>query len=367
MAGTAIEDAAKANLYTMLGQGATKAKIARDLGLTWNTVDKYVRQAREAIPSCDAPEVHPIESPHGLSRQVIEEMTSAVLTRLIQQMPGAFDLTAGKPDVVEQAPVQFPVHPQTRSVDLGFKKYERIAFISDLHCPFQDKAAVTVTCKAIRDYKPNAVVLAGDFYDFYSVSEHDKEPGRCKFLQAELDAAKPTVQEVDDAAGDADVLFLEGNHEYRLARMLQKNEGLCEMRSLQLPVAAELPRRWQYFPNQTRFKLGPLTLLHGDVRGRGTSVKHAGFGMLSKLRTSCMFGHLHRFQTYHETADDGTIRGGFANGHLCDVSEAKYITSPDWQMGWTSIDFDWSIGVFSVAPHLIVKNAMRWGNITYHA
>jgi hypothetical protein len=144
---------------------------------------------------------------------------------------------------------------------------------------------VSVACKAIRAYKPNQLVIGGDFYDCFSISDDDKEPGRCDFLQDEFDSSRETVKEIDDAAGDADVVFLDGNHEYRLMRMLHKNQGLFKLRSLELPLAAELPKRWQYFPNQTRFKLGPLTLLHGDVRGRGTAVKHAGFGMLSKLRT----------------------------------------------------------------------------------
>jgi Putative ATPase subunit of terminase (gpP-like) len=44
MAGQAIEATAKANLYSMLGQGASKAAIARQLGIDWATVAKYARQ-----------------------------------------------------------------------------------------------------------------------------------------------------------------------------------------------------------------------------------------------------------------------------------------------------------------------------------
>jgi predicted phosphodiesterase len=355
MAGQAIEAAVKANLYQMLGQGASKAAISRQLGIDWATVAKYAAKPDQCQP--DSPKAQTVE-------QTTTPDLAAIVAEFLKQMGGNI---AGKPDaveVVEQPSIQMPSHPQTRCVDLASKRYERTAFISDLHCPFWDKQALTVACRAIRDYKPHLLVIAGDFHDCYSVSEHEKEPEGPRFLQDEFDASKPAAKEVDEAAGDADVILLEGNHEYRLTRLMSKT-GLHEMRSMELPIAAEHPKRWLYYRSQTRFKLGPLTMLHGDTRGRGTSVKHAGFGMLSKLRTSCLFGHLHRFQTYHETSDDGTIRGGFANGHLCDVAQAKYITSPDWQSGFSTIDYDWSLGIFSVTPHLIVRGALRWGGVTY--
>jgi hypothetical protein len=61
------------------------------------------------------------------------------------------------------------------------------------------------------------------------------------------------------------------------------------------------------------------------------------------------------------------VRGGFANGHLCDVSKAHYITSPDWQAGFTTIEFDWSANVFTVVPHLIVRGRHRFNGKTYGA
>lgn len=353
MAGQTIEATVKANLYQMLGQGATKAAVARELGIDWATVAKYAAKPGPATAQAVDPQVKPD--------------LAAIVAAVIKQMSGNI---AGKPDVVEvveQAPIQLPVHPQSRCVDLSGKKYERTAFISDLHCPFQSKAAVTAACKAIRDYKPNCLMIAGDFFDCHSISDHDRSPDRIPFLQDEFDASRPTIAEIDDAAGDASVLWIDGNHEYRLRRLLHKNPGLFNLRSLEIPIAADLPKRWLYHPNQTRLKLGPLSALHGDLRARGNSVQHPGYGMLKKLRTSCIFGHLHRFQSYYERTADGSIRGGFANACLCDIEQADWITSPDWQEGFSTIDFDWSRSIFSVTPHLIVKGALRWGSLTYAA
>ena len=77
-----------------------------------------------------------------------------------------------------------------------------------------------------------------------------------------------------------------------------------------------------------------------------------------------MFGHLHRTQVFMETTNEGDYRGGFANGHLCNVDEALYISCPDWQQSFSTIDYCWEGGespVFNVDQHLIVNGATVWG------
>jgi UDP-2,3-diacylglucosamine pyrophosphatase LpxH len=289
-----------------------------------------------------------------------QEIVAEVLRQLGRDPAGE------KADVIEVAkPDPFLLNPRSMVADVSFRRFERIAYISDLHIPFQDDAAVDVACGVIRDYRPQMLLIAGDYFDFYSISDHDREPGRCDTIQDEFDSAKPTTEKIEDAAGDAVTLFLKGNHEERIDRIQRRNPGIFKLRSLELAIAADLPKSWHYYGNQVRVKCGPLTMLHGDLRNRGTSSKHAAAGMLAKLRTSCLFGHLHRFQSFFETGDDGTVRGGFANGHLCDVSQARYITSPDWQAGLSLIDFDWSLNIFKVHPQMIVRNATIFNGKTY--
>ena len=315
----------------------TCRQVADELGVSISTVSKY-----DDKPGPD-----------------LEAIVRAVLA----QMGGV----PGKPEVIEVAPPsKFRLMPGSRIVDLTGQQYERVAFLSDFHHPFQDDAAIDAAMKIVRDFRPGLVALMGDYFDCYSISDHDREPGRADTIQDEFDAARPTHAKVDDAAGDADVVFVDGNHEERIQRIQRRNPGLFKLRALELPLAAELPKRWQYFPNQTRIKLGSLSLLHGDLKGRGTNSKHAAAGMLSKLRTSSVFGHLHRHQVFLETGDDGTVRGGFANGHLSDVSRAHYITNPDWQQSVTLIEFNWSMTTFAVTPVLFINGAAIWRGTTYH-
>ena len=244
-------------------------------------------------------------------------------------------------------------HPHKVNITYAPADVRRVAFISDVHVPFEDKLGVQAMLKYLADFEPDQIILGGDIFDFYLASDHDKDPGRAQTIQDEFDAGRYFFKAINELAPS--VVFMEGNHEQRLQRMIARNPGLYKLRALEFRHAAELPETWRCYPSQTHYRIGGLLVLHGDLRGRGTGVKHAAAGMLSKLRTSCIFGHLHRFGTHYETDYAGTVRAGFANGHLSDVREAKYITSPDWQSGFSTICFGSSQDIFAVQQHLIVE------------
>jgi predicted phosphodiesterase len=352
--GSPVNDNKKSLIYAAVDRGLTNTQIADETQIPRRTVVDIAKPYREK---------RHIPLPQTQSQPDIAE----IVARVMREMSGNPHAPPDKIEVVQAPAQQIWLPSKSKVVDLSGKKFERTVFISDFHHPFQDDAAIKVALSAIRDYRPQSVLIAGDYYDCYSISDHDKDPGRCDTIQDEFDAAKPTSEAINEATGDALKIFKKGNHEERIDRMQRKNPGLFKLRSLELPIAAELPKDWLYYQDQTRFKIGALTALHGNLKGRGNSVKHAAYGMLSKLRTSCIFGHFHRFQTFYERTADGTYRAGWANGHMCDVDQAEYITSPDWQGGFSTIDYDWSLGVFSVTPHLIVRNILRWGNKTYQA
>jgi predicted phosphodiesterase len=336
-----IDDAVIEQIHTMARNGTSQSKVARATGLHIQTVRKYwpdeLRQGLEAL---------------------IEAAVNAKLAKM-----GGYAPATPEPEPPPAAPPPLP--PPGRSLLVKDEtKAERTLFLSDLHVPFHDLAAWRAAMALIEDYQPQLILLAGDLFDCYSISHHDRDPGRADYLQDEFDEAQPLWQELEDRCKGATVVFWKGNHEERIDRLQREKTGLFKLRSLELVIAAEMPKRWTYHPNQTRYKLGSLSCLHGDLKGRGTSSVHAAGGMLRKLRTSCIFGHLHRFQTFYETNADGTVRAGFANGHLCDVAKAHYITNPDWQQGISTIDYDWSADIFTVHQYLIFGGKLRRNGAT---
>ncbi len=259
------------------------------------------------------------------------------------------------PATIYQAAQQEPPRSQPAPAVFTPKKFSRIAFISDVHLPFENRIAVRLMLDFLADYKPDAVILGGDIYDFYEVSDFDKTPGRITTLQDEFDEGRYFIRAIDQLCPE--VHFLIGNHEDRLQRVINRNPGLFKLRSLDMQRAAELPERWRVHPSQTHFKLGKLTALHGDIKGIKSAV-HPARTLFQKLKRSCIFGHFHRFGVHLDTNYDGEIRGGFANGHLSDVSRVtSWVTCPDWQEGFSTISLC-EDGGFAVQPRLIVNGRL---------
>jgi len=259
------------------------------------------------------------------------------------------------PATIYQAAQQEPPRSQPAPAVFTPKKFSRVAFISDVHLPFENRVAVRLMLDFLADYRPDAVILGGDIYDFYEVSDFDKGPGRITTLQDEFDEGRYFIRAIDQLCPE--VHFLIGNHEDRLQRVINRNPGLFKLRSLDMQRAAELPERWRVHPSQTHFKLGKLTALHGDIKGIKSAV-HPARTLFQKLKRSCIFGHFHRFGVHLDTNYDGEIRGGFANGHLSDVSRVtSWVTCPDWQEGFSTISLC-EDGGFAVQPRLIVNGRL---------
>lgn len=256
----------------------------------------------------------------------------------------------GIPEAVTSPPPQ----PKAPTI-FAPKQFSKIAFISDVHLPFESKVAVRVMLDFLADYRPDLVILGGDIYDLYEVSDFDKGPDRITTLQDEFDGGRYFIKAIDEVCSSVD--FLLGNHEDRLQRLISRNPGLFKLRSLDIKHAAELPDHWRVHPSQTHFRLGKLTALHGDIKGV-RSATHPARTMFSKLKRSCIFGHWHRMDLHLDTNYDGEIRGGFANGHLSDVSRVtSWVTCPDWQEGFSTISLC-EDGNFAVQQRLIVNGRL---------
>jgi hypothetical protein len=114
---------------------------------------------------------------------------------------------------------------------------------------------------------------------------------------------------------------------------------------------------WRTLHLQTHFKLGKLTALHGDIKGVKSAV-HPARTLFQKLKRSCVFGHFHRFGNHLDTNYDGEVRGGFANGHLSDVSRVtSWVTCPDWQEGFSTISLC-EDGGFAVQQRLVMSGRL---------
>lgn len=86
-------------------------------------------------------------------------------------------------------------------------------FLSDLHFPSEDRAAVTLAKQVVKAIQPDTIIYGGDIIDMYSVSRHDRDPRRKLDLQRDLDYTAAQLAEFRALAPGANQVFIRGNHE----------------------------------------------------------------------------------------------------------------------------------------------------------
>jgi metallophosphoesterase superfamily enzyme len=145
---------------------------------------------------------------------------------------------------------------------------EKILVIPDTHVPFEDELAFAVLLAAGRFLKPDTIVFLGDFADFMSVSFHPRELGRRGYtLKEEAEAVNARLDQIQ-ALGAKRVVFIKGNHEYRLERYLTEKApslfGLVDVAAL---FRFE-ERGWECVEYRKHLKIGRMHFTH--------DVGHAG-------------------------------------------------------------------------------------------
>lgn len=211
---------------------------------------------------------------------------------------------------------------------------QKILFVPDCHFPYADNKAWKLLLKVARELKPDTIVVLGDFADFYSVSSHDKSPNRATTLMDELPAVHKALDELD-SLGAKTKLFIEGNHEFRLARHLSSNSpALVGLPNLTVPGLLKLKtRKWKFFPYRTTAKIGKLNITH-DV---GYAGKNAVFQNGAAFESNVVCGHTHRMAVHYFGNHTGTCHVSASFGWLGSKRAVDY-------MHGTQINRDWRLG-----------------------
>lgn len=216
----------------------------------------------------------------------------------------------------------------------------------DVHHPIQDPHVEAAKLAFARDLKPATWVSIGDTYDCWLISRHDKEPDRLfdgpARLQQEFDSAQPYWREVCSISER--VHYILGNHENRLQRLVGANPGLFGLRALEWGSIAGLPDKVQVHRYGARLRIGTMTFVHGDRLGGKFGVVHLAHWMLANHgNRNVVFGHHHRQEMKCRTVFDEHGQPhdyvAIAQGHGSLVSEQKYVSEPNWQHGFTVIEF----------------------------
>lgn len=196
-----------------------------------------------------------------------------------------------------------------------------------------DERAIDAALMVIAAAKPRLVVLLGDNLDGAELGKYRLTPAFATTTQATLDYLTILMGRLRAAAPGAEIVWLAGNHEERLSNYVLDNAraafGLRQGNTPSGWPVLSIPHLCRLDDNDVQYRPGypasevwitpQLRCIHGHkVRSSG-STAHA---YLPELRTSVIYGHVHRIEAAYATRvdHDGPVTvGAFSPGCLARV------------------------------------------------
>ena len=233
---------------------------------------------------------------------------------------------------------------------------QKLFFIPDCHVPYHHKRNFRLMLKALQAFKPDRVIIGGDFGDCFCISDHDKNPERSRRLDWELGEIKKALKEVISAAPEATFDYCEGNHENRLDRYLMRKApelyGLCRYKDLM--EFKNLGIRFHEY--RKHMTIGKLNVTHDC----GNAGAYAHIKAQSMFQGNVVINHTHRIGYAIVGSALGKPHVGAMFGHLSDADEIDYAhriqVTRDWAYGFGHGYMDEATGYVHLVPDPIVGN-----------
>ncbi len=240
-------------------------------------------------------------------------------------------------------------------------------FIPDVHLPNHDSAAWRIMLLAAKDFKPDEVVILGDFFDCYSVSRYDKHPSKMYLdLEEELHTGITAVERLLNLLKPKKLYFLEGNHEKRVSDYLKNNAPLLVGTMKEPKELFGLPPKCIYVPYGIGgyINFDGLYAMHGFVTGKNTPAKS-----LDRYGRSVIYGHTHQLGEAHKQILDGPTIRAFNCGWLGDMEKAAddYVKDiASWTHGFATGIFPksgkWTINLHTIIDYEVTVSGKTYGS-----
>jgi hypothetical protein len=217
---------------------------------------------------------------------------------------------------------------------------KKALIVPDCHRPFHSRKAYNLMLEVASFHGIDEIVILGDYADFWTVSFHEqsKDPRLPKLLMEEVESVNLGLDELDRLFPQANKVFLEGNHEYRLERYVQAKApalfGVTECTNLfQIP----LRKKWRY---RSYGKGQPYRVLGTSLLAKHTPLASSPMTGLRKAAQSYCYGHNHRIEECHVVGLDGASHVAFSPGWLGDERLKAFgymVDQPNWQLGFAIV------------------------------
>ena len=164
------------------------------------------------------------------------------------------------------------------------------------HCPHQDQDAIDWLLQQIEDRKPSVVVHLGDLCEADAASRWSDEA--LHNLSDEYDTANVLLEDIRGAAGDADLVFLEGNHDAnitakdridpRLRKLVNYRQNISELKHWNTNA------KYEYDRKRGCYRIGQVCFSHGYDIGQASLRREVLYFLRGHQNGLYIHGHTHR-------------------------------------------------------------------------
>ena len=240
--------------------------------------------------------------------------------------------------------------------------------------PIHDEAAISVMLDVIASLNPDLVVLVGDNLDAAELGKYRLTPAFERTTQASIDRLGLLCAQLRDAAPNARIVWLAGNHEERLPNYILDNAraafGLRKANApeswpvLSVPYLCHFDRYGIEFlpgyPASSFWINDRLRVIHGDKVASGGSTAHK---YLNSEKVSVIYGHVHRREYGARTREDrdgpkeimaaspgclARIDGAVPSTKGGTDLDGRPLTrTEDWQQGFAVVHYQDGDGMFT--------------------
>lgn len=226
--------------------------------------------------------------------------------------------------VVQPAPmVKLPATKKPAKVASGWRT---CVVLPDIQCgffraangelePIHDERAISVALEVTRTLNPELLVLVGDNLDAAELGKYRLSPAFERTTQASIDRLGLLCAELRDAAPNARIVWLAGNHEERLPNYILDNAraafGLRKANAPESWPVLSVPYLCHFdtygieflpgYPASSLWINDRLRVIHGDKVASGGSTAHKYLG---SEKVSVIYGHVHRREYGARTRED---------------------------------------------------------------
>jgi predicted phosphodiesterase len=241
--------------------------------------------------------------------------------------------------------------------------------IPDCHIPYHDVKAVATAVKLLNWYKPDTVVILGDFMDCAPVSHWLKNRNKTKEglrLKKDYDVSNRILDQL--TSGVKHLIYMEGNHEDWINDAIERSpelEGFIELEhGLKFAQRRAAGLKISFFPYGKCTNLGKLWFTHGIYTCMNHAKKHVeAFG-----RSIC-YGHLHDVQMYMKVSpiDVNDKHMGLSLGCLADKNPLFMENRPNNWVHAVGVGLVRPDDTFNIDPIIISNGTASYAGKTFKA